>query len=1640
MNSTLMRHVKKILQNYRRKKTWQKVVTVMAAVVVFITTYMLILPAITMEANLVCEKEEHTHTEECYETQPEQRELTCTKESLNIHQHTGDCYDANGVLICGYADYVVHTHDENCNDAEGNLVCTLPEVKEHTHTDGCYNADGELICDQPEVILHEHIAGCYNEDGNLICGKLETKKHQHTDDCFTVTPETKELICENEEHVHTEECYNDAEDQNSGENGIALLAEGDESVNTGNIPVTSISGSGTTYDASKDIYTSDLKIEFSFNKKDIDCSKIYVYQYPEGIIVPDSLVNQMKDLYDNEGVKAGTYQFVKNEDGTYSVQIKFDGSYVQNAGETISGYVEFSGEIDASKVDENGNIVVGGDDLQLIIPSNKITYPSDETNCYDIDVSKNGSYVVDGNKLVYTVYVRTYKGTPDPIHFTDTITANGLTLGTPTVTVEKGYRYYSSENAYYDGDTFETVSVRHTYDENGKIEMSLNGLTQEIINQNNQDLTKIGFYKVTYTYDITGMDVTEISSKNKVTVSAEDGEKGQTVTDEAETTVNINKNHSMSKSGWYDSSTGKIKWTITINENGANIAGAELTDKMLGELSDENAITISPSNEGYEVEKDSNGKITGIKFKAIGENDVNTNKYTITYYTEVESSWDDQKITNNAIFDPTPSEESSGDEITGEASVNVVGGSVAKSMDGAEISEDGKTAEVTWTVTLTVPESGLPAGTVIEDDVTKNQWGNVNSYSQWMTRSQVTAWACNLYWKDSNGEMNGGTNTYTVPGTSVTFLASDGNRYNYEQINENQTGFADSLTFTIFTITLDQELKPPAGSTQLYFTYKTTVDLESAGIGSNTYSNSVKVGDKSAGAEYVYHKAGVRKTDGNNQTGTTSTSSDGIVTWKIVATMDDQDRKKLTLIDKLPDGVTLEKLQLTGWGNLNMELIIDENGTISGTDSTNQYNVNGEYTNNQVTLNITPYAENGTIQNNSEFTLTVTCKVNDAGNQTETKTFTNNAEMKLDNAEIGSSEQTQNWTYETTTVGTQVVDKSGVWDNDNRRLNYSIVLNPEGKDLVEGTDVLTLIDELNYYPKATVYNSSPQHDVTVEVTLIQSSVKLYKAIQAADGTWTKGEEIKDWSWTYGSKKAEYTDNIIDTLTGSNIPDGVPLILEYAYAVHSSAEEKDNFSFSANNTAKLEGTSYQDSAGSNQEQWKEQSSSAGITTEKSFTLYKVEAGNYKNNLEGAVFSVYEYDSANNKYKESKVTTYTTDSKGMLQIKWDNSKFQYNILYKVVETQPPTGYKLPDTVKEYYFYFSSETDTTNTLPSDLPNTAVDLSKSSHTVYAENVKNSTEIAVDKKWFKSDGETDITNTKGGSISFDLYQITSTIPPSESSGSESGGSIGESGSGVAELKFSVQGTLTDDNNLLSETYSKSAGTTVTLVIEDCYGDKAAPTVRFNDSALTTTVTDGTEWIPSWGGEPYTPHIYTYTFNLVGGSNSVIISGISWNSGDWKLVSLEFSESAASTDPDSPESVADDEGDAGGDSSNTSTTPSGTLYGTYTIYSANDWIWSKDDLPLTGKDDDGNTVYYTYYVVEHDGTNYSTAYENNNGIVSGTITIKNTESDNPIFVLPETGGSGTIKYIMGGILLMLASVLLYIKQHIKEGRRKHIRR
>ena len=184
MKHDVLQQASEYAKAHRRKKYWYQIVTGLACIVVFCTTYALILPAITLERNQ-CELIEHTHSELCYTqvTSVTKTELVCTYEQLNVHQHTSDCFDENGELVCGYADFVVHKHDSSCYDENGNLWCTLPEIETHTHDGNCFassegedteegtdTSEHELICGKEEILLHTHTAECFDENGNLICG------------------------------------------------------------------------------------------------------------------------------------------------------------------------------------------------------------------------------------------------------------------------------------------------------------------------------------------------------------------------------------------------------------------------------------------------------------------------------------------------------------------------------------------------------------------------------------------------------------------------------------------------------------------------------------------------------------------------------------------------------------------------------------------------------------------------------------------------------------------------------------------------------------------------------------------------------------------------------------------------------------------------------------------------------------------------------------------------------------------------------------------------------------------------------------------------------------------------------------------------------------------------------------------------------------------------------------------------------------------------------------------------------------------------------------------------------------------------------------------------------------------------------
>ena len=214
MKYDVLRDAEKYTKVHKRKRLRHRVVTVLAGVVVFCTTYALILPAITLEKQ--CDIPEHTHTDACYAqvTSVEKRVPVCSAETLEIHRHTADCYDADGNPRCGYADFVVHSHDSRCYDETGNLWCPLPEIEahrhtadcyalpeEHTHAEGCYTSvRGNLVCGE-----HVHTDACYTETAVLACGLEESEEHRHDENCYETS---RELTCGiDSDHSHTDACY-----------------------------------------------------------------------------------------------------------------------------------------------------------------------------------------------------------------------------------------------------------------------------------------------------------------------------------------------------------------------------------------------------------------------------------------------------------------------------------------------------------------------------------------------------------------------------------------------------------------------------------------------------------------------------------------------------------------------------------------------------------------------------------------------------------------------------------------------------------------------------------------------------------------------------------------------------------------------------------------------------------------------------------------------------------------------------------------------------------------------------------------------------------------------------------------------------------------------------------------------------------------------------------------------------------------------------------------------------------------------------------------------------------------------------------------------------------------------------------------
>ena len=206
----LIHKIRQILKDRRTRRFFTRVVSSVAAIVIFVTTYALILPAITLEKTAACGIEEHQHSDGCYEKR----------------------------LVCGQEESDGHHHDNSCYSSATELTCKIPEHL-HSAEKGCYDADGNLVCELQE---HVHDDSCYKEARTLTCGQEEYKGHHHTDACYE-----KVLVCGKEVHTHSEKCFEEggstgsaADTNSSGKPSESVSSE--DADNTGDISGTGDAG------------------------------------------------------------------------------------------------------------------------------------------------------------------------------------------------------------------------------------------------------------------------------------------------------------------------------------------------------------------------------------------------------------------------------------------------------------------------------------------------------------------------------------------------------------------------------------------------------------------------------------------------------------------------------------------------------------------------------------------------------------------------------------------------------------------------------------------------------------------------------------------------------------------------------------------------------------------------------------------------------------------------------------------------------------------------------------------------------------------------------------------------------------------------------------------------------------------------------------------------------------------------------------------------------------------------------------------------------------------------------------------------------------------------------------------------------
>lgn len=1101
--------------------------------------------------------------------------------------------------------------------------------------------------------------------------------------------------------------------------------------------------------------------EGEFKDESGNIIKNYYMTYGQDISIPDAVCDGWHTYTDESGNKLCNYRFVKNNDGTFSALIKFADDYIQSNTTEIKGGATF-GASGYSEVKDNGDVVVKiGGDATLDISKEYIHWDKNHSADYDITVKKSNTTDNtlkkddNGKYAEYVVDVSSEKGTPDVITLNDVLQAGKMSVDTSKFT------YTITKNGQQVGGEY-TANV--TASQNNDNDNHNYNLTATLPKLNAGESCQI---KYKYYYDTSLCDSgNESQASNKVTGESINKKSNEKVIDTSSSIIKY-KRDDLDKTGTYDPNSQTVKWTITVNKERNDIVGAVLTDNC---LKDAKNFRMSSEQDiywkGAQIQYDKEGKISSIIFVAMNNNK-NDSTYVITYETPVTPQSYNQTVNNQVVF---KNKEISFNKWAG---VNVPGThgdiKVTKKVTANKEEPKKNRYELSWESTFTIPSTGADAGAEFVDELTNTTSDNMAHY---MTYQQV---------KDVFDQAR------TIFGDKIyKFKVKSGD----QEYDFNSLDSKTDIKFTRFSFEFKDKYVPSNDSKdgfKVTLNYNSYADY-SAG-GEIEFKNNAKFWDVNADASFKTKKdikSSIVKSDGNNNTAdtyvkTTDVGYDGTLTWIVKVTMDKK-ATKYTITDNMPEGISVQNV------TVQLQYNNPDQGFTYPTLDGKSYTVDNSNNKTHFTAGINTSCKKETSNGREVITTTVEkpknanvpgwnegstiflvykCKADSAETLEAGKelVYKNTASAKSDsNDKIGESSQTQiiskpkQDSENIPDSGDKVISKNGSWDNDQHKLNYTVLINPEGKTYLGADKTLNLKDVLSY-KKVTYDDSSARW----QVDLMPGTVKFREAIKQDDGTYKPGEVISDCKWTYDSQEALYDYQYSSKTINAIVPDGKAIMLTYTYSVKADLIQEWGDSkpkFDVSNTVSLEGVDNSKTEIHTELKYTKSYSSFYVYKNDSFILYKTEEGNNGKLLPNAEFDVYKYDpNSTDSTKTSDgyvyVNKYVTDKTGKIVINFDKS-MTYNTQYYVVETKAPSGYVLPEEPAKTYFYFSSP-DAAK-YPVTAPNnslTGTCLANNYDIVYiGDKTIPTTEISVDKKWVDSKNRP--INKTDGSIYLQLHQVDS--------------------------------------------------------------------------------------------------------------------------------------------------------------------------------------------------------------------------------------------------------------------------------------------